>query len=585
MNIFAVKRASRLNGFFSIVTLVCFLVLSGRALAQWDAPPSYYAGATGTGAQLKSQLTTIMSTGHIQRSYGDFRDSAAIHDQDPTNPSRILLVYNVASVNATWDSGATWNREHVWPESRQPGTTSNSSKGNLGDPHALRPCNPSINTSRQNKPFGFDATTGAHGSVGSYYFPGDHDKGDIARTLFYSDTRWASLGLSLTDNAPTGFQMGDLSSLIAWHYLDPPDEFERRRNHTIYSNVYNPSFYTNNRNAFVDRPEYVWSIYVDQQNDSMITIDGGQLLADGESTLDLDFGYVIVGSNYFASQSVTVNKSGQDGTYYSVQAFDDATSNVNGFYNAFRTNGTDDRTFTVGLEFDPDLPGVTNGVVVVDNLDVTTQGGSGRGANDENDTINLSITVLDHANASFSDSADENVLLVDLGSVALGSGTQQHNFSIYNLPSGFGESLTAHLDLDAIDETDADNKFNVVGPLFTDLVAGTGQSFTVTGETDTAGTFTAMYEFSLSDENVPGAANQTIAIMVSMDVTGLLGDMNGDGLFNNADIAAFVQALINPSAYASTYPNLDPNVIGDFNNDGNFSNADIPGFVSALLGS
>ena len=89
-----------------------------------------------------------------------------------------------------------------------------------------------------------------------------------------------------------------LSSLVAWHYLDPPDEFERRRNHTIYSQAYNPSYYTNNRNAFVDRPEFVWSIYVDQQNDSSLTISGGTMAGDGTSTLDLDFGPVIVGAPF-----------------------------------------------------------------------------------------------------------------------------------------------------------------------------------------------------------------------------------------------------------------------------------------------
>ncbi|MCA9310980.1 MAG: hypothetical protein KDA21_07230, partial [Phycisphaerales bacterium] len=121
----------------------------------YDPPPSYYAGATGTGATLKAQLTAAMSAGHIQRSYGDFRYSAAIHDADPNVPGKVLLCYNRASVNAGWDNGITWNREHVWPQSLQPGDASNSSKGNLGDPHALRPCNPSINSSRGNKPFAY----------------------------------------------------------------------------------------------------------------------------------------------------------------------------------------------------------------------------------------------------------------------------------------------------------------------------------------------------------------------------------------------------------------------------------------------
>ena len=109
--------------------------------------------------------------------------------------------------------------------------------------------------------------------------------------------------------------MGDLASLIEWHYLDPPDEFEGRRNHTIFSSEFNPDYFTNNRNAFIDHPEFVWSIYVYQQNDSTLTIDGGQILSDGSSILEVDFGDVEVGEAIDATFVITLNKSGLDGTY------------------------------------------------------------------------------------------------------------------------------------------------------------------------------------------------------------------------------------------------------------------------------
>ena len=114
--------------------------------------------------------------------------------------------------------------------------------------------------------------------------------------------------------------MGDLASFIEWHYLDPPDEFEQRRNHTIFSSQFNPEFYTNNRNAYIDRPEFVWSIYVDQLNDSTITIAGGTSNADGSSLLEIDYGSVITGTDFSTSRSVTLNKAGNDGTYYTVEA-------------------------------------------------------------------------------------------------------------------------------------------------------------------------------------------------------------------------------------------------------------------------
>ena len=136
--------------------LVCAGCVVSMASGQddpWAPPAGYYSGATGTGSVLKGQLTGAMSAGHILRTYGDFRYMSSIIDADPDLAGRILLVYNRASVSGNWDSGRTWNREHVWPQSLQPGSANNSTTGNLGDPHALRPANPSINSSRGNKPF------------------------------------------------------------------------------------------------------------------------------------------------------------------------------------------------------------------------------------------------------------------------------------------------------------------------------------------------------------------------------------------------------------------------------------------------
>ncbi|MEM8496187.1 MAG: endonuclease [Planctomycetota bacterium] len=228
----------------------------------WAFPAGFYDAATGTGDTLEAQLAAIMADGHRQQRYGDFRQSAAIHDADPDNPGHILLTYDRRSVDDEWDSGRTWNREHVWPVSRQPGSSSNSERGNLGDPHALRPATPGVNSSRGNKPFGFADSSGDFGAESNgFYFPGDDDKGDVARSLFYSATRYGDTGISLVLGSPGSNQMGDLEALLAWHRDDPPDEFERRRNHTIYSQAENPSYYTNNRNAYVDEPEFAYSVF------------------------------------------------------------------------------------------------------------------------------------------------------------------------------------------------------------------------------------------------------------------------------------------------------------------------------------
>ena len=64
----------------------------------------------------------------------------------------------------------------------------------------------------------------------------------------------------------------------------------------------------------------------------------------------------------------------------------------------------------------------------------------------------------------------------------------------------------------------------------------------------------------------------------------ILGDANDDGVLNNLDIAWFVLALVDPSAYQAMFPDVDPDVVLDMNGDGVFNNLDIAGFVAALLG-
>ena len=62
----------------------------------------------------------------------------------------------------------------------------------------------------------------------------------------------------------------------------------------------------------------------------------------------------------------------------------------------------------------------------------------------------------------------------------------------------------------------------------------------------------------------------------------VLGDMDGDGAFNNGDISAFVLALTDLAAYQAAFPAIDPNSVGDFDGNDALTNGDIAGFVAAL---
>lgn len=555
----------------------------------WAPPASYYNAATGTGSVLKSQLYNIMKSGQIQRSYGDFRYSTAVHDRDPSNPSRILLVYDRSSVPGGWDGGSTWNREHVWPQSRQPGSVSNGTTGNLGDPHALRPADPGINSARGNDPYGFATTTGSYRSLGGgIYYPGDTDKGDIARQLFYSDTRWGpDLGISLVDGSPSGNQMGYLSALVAWNYLDPPDEFERRRNHVIYSSAYNPSYYTNNRNAFIDHPEYAWSVYMDQQNDSQLFLAPGPDDPAGGSLR----GFAVVtlaGPTTVLNQSIVLNKTGLDGTFYEVATSGGANASVSGRYNAFpmSTGATASRSISVSLSLPANLPGSYSGQVVIDNLDVTTGGGPGHGGSDDNDVIDLQAQVLAHAEASFASTLDDNSINVDFGSIELGSGDMVIDIPVYNLESTPG--FTAGLDIEYGSGSGDTSALQIDAMLsVANIDAGGFANVEAVMDDATAGAFSATYVLRTFDQHTAQnwQEGDSLTIHLTGEVTASVltdGDMNCDDVVDVDDIAPFAFAIIDPVGYFMAYPTCDISR-SDMNHDGAANGRDIDGFVQKLL--
>lgn len=543
----------------AVLFVVTLLAVPNLAAADaYDPPANYYSTATGTGATLLGQLRTITSS-MIGVTYGDARYSPAYTDADPNTPGNILLIYNRASVSSVWStSPLVWNREHIWPESRLGASASNGTANIASDQFNLRPADDGINSARGNLPFGLDATAGSYGQVGSYFYPGDADAGDVARSQFYMATRYSTL--SLTDGTPTGTQMGDLSSLVVYHFKDAPDTFERRRNHAIYGlagaggpAVTNP-YRQQNRNPYVDHPEYVWSVFVDQANDSQIAIAGAAVDGDGSSTKNVDLGRVFVGGAVPAAQNYTLNKSGSDGTYFEVTTAGAATSSLGGRFNAFRTNQTDSRSIAVGLGTSTATAGLKSGTVTINNLDITTGGGAGHGANDADDMFNVSLTVLNHATPSFALDSEVTSLVHDFGSVAAGSEAPTFNFDVFNF--GVTPAFTADLDFDSL-LTAGDS-----GALTTDLAAaagalslngGTSQAFAAMLATTIPGVFSATYTLSFSDEDLPGALAKslTLTLMGEVAAAGLPGDYNSDNVVDSSDYTLWRDSFGSPTALAN----------------------------------
>lgn len=230
-------------------------------------PSGYYDNAQGlTGNELKSALHNIIDN-HQEYSYNNLRDFILRDtDEDPNNSNNVILLYTGRSqAKSTFGGGANdWNREHVWAKSHGDFGT-NPPAGT--DAHHIRPTDASVNSSRGNLDFdmGGSAVPEAPGCYrdSDSFEPRDAVKGDVARMIFYMATRYdGSDGvpdLEVVDevNTSPNPRHGKLTQLVLWNTQDPPDDFEMNRNDVIYYQ------YQNNRNPFIDHPEYVEAIWGD----------------------------------------------------------------------------------------------------------------------------------------------------------------------------------------------------------------------------------------------------------------------------------------------------------------------------------
>lgn len=243
-----------------LVTAFCTSLFS-------QIPPNYYDNAIGlSGDQLKSALHNIIDD-HDEYSYNNLRDFILKNtDEDPNNSSNVILLYTGRSqAKSTFGGGANdWNREHVWAKSH--GDFGNNPPAGT-DAHHIRPTDASVNSSRGNLDFdiGGSPVSEAPGCFrdSDSFEPRDAVKGDVARMIFYMATRYeggsGEPDLEVVDQVNTypSPEHGKLSQLLLWNAMDAPDDFERNRNNVIYYD------YQNNRNPFIDHPEYVDAIWGD----------------------------------------------------------------------------------------------------------------------------------------------------------------------------------------------------------------------------------------------------------------------------------------------------------------------------------
>ena len=283
------------------IAIVVFL-LSLYTSAQ--APASYYSSASGlSGIALHDTLHNIIKN-NISFPYTsantDTWDILKESDSAPGHPDSVVMVY-AGWLRSSAAEYPQWSREHVWAKSHGDfGTTI----GTGTDLHNLKPSDVSVNSARNNKDFDEggnqyidgDGPTQCYASTYSWE-PRDEVKGDIARIIFYMDVRYdgdnGEVDLQVVDYVNTSPNNepyhGKLSTLLQWHIDDPVDSFEMHRNDVIYS-------YQNNRNPFIDHPEYVGYIW-----------QGGSPVISIQQQIPLVQGWSIISANVEVANPSMVN--------------------------------------------------------------------------------------------------------------------------------------------------------------------------------------------------------------------------------------------------------------------------------------
>ncbi len=251
--------------------LIIWAVLLLTLTVYPQIPSGYYNGTAGlSGDSLKSVLHNIIKN-HTTLSYTAAKEALKVTDQDTVDTTKVICLYSGWTYAKTefGNGSEQWNREHVWSKSH--GDFGNDPPAGT-DLHHLRPCDASVNSAKGNRDFDYGTTQYIDGSGPTQCYtdpdvwePRDEVKGDVARMIFYMAVRYegdsAEPDLEIVDyvnTAPNYDSLyGKLSTLLQWNNNDPVDDWERRRNDTIYYK------YQNNRNPFIDHPEFVDLIWND----------------------------------------------------------------------------------------------------------------------------------------------------------------------------------------------------------------------------------------------------------------------------------------------------------------------------------
>ena len=252
-------------------TFSTLILLVLASLGLWaQIPNGYYNNANGkTGDELKVALHNIIK-GHHVVSYNGLLNAFAYTDCKPNGKiwdiySNIEYSLNSGLCGEYEQEGDCWNREHTWPQS-----WFNESTTPRSDLFHVYPTDGYVNGQRSNYPYGevnnpiYTSGNGSKlgpcvtsGYSGRVFEPIDEYKGDIARSYFYmsvryysEDSDWGTSGMTNKSE----IEPWAMTMLLRWSDEDPVSDKEIARNNAVYG-------YQNNRNPFIDHPEYARMIW------------------------------------------------------------------------------------------------------------------------------------------------------------------------------------------------------------------------------------------------------------------------------------------------------------------------------------
>ena len=211
-----------------------------------------------TGQTLYTALHSLIST-NTNNSYNGSK--AFLFQQLDNVNGYVTCIYTGQSfyVGYNYTGSTNPNTEHIYAQSWF-GVENDPVR--RSDLHHLFPSDSNVNSARSNYPL---FTVANHNSANVYYSytpwqsyrglsasgytvfePADESKGNVARALLYFNTRYYD---TLTQQ-----NVNMIPDLVVWNTQDPPDAAEIARNNAIYE-------FQNNRNPYVDHPEFVDRIW------------------------------------------------------------------------------------------------------------------------------------------------------------------------------------------------------------------------------------------------------------------------------------------------------------------------------------